>query len=565
MAVAIPNGWQETGGGIVAPPLPPPAQQQMWTPEFTAFMAAVQEHLGEIQDWVSKSISSRAPLTQPLSDLAFVSPWQGVKVSQHVSGLNPETLRAMADRNPVIAAIIATRCNQIAAFCQLPESKTDVGLKVSLRDRDRQPTKDEQREMRELEDMILECGFSEAEDVRPDITFEHAVRQLVRDSLTLDAAVFEIMPGLNRAKYPVMAFEPIDAAQIYLTIPKEYKPKRSGEANIVAVQMQNGEVVAEYAKEDIAYGIRNPSTSQVRQGYGTSELEWLIRVVSCILFGLDYNEKYFTTGSVPPGILSIAGKHDTATLEGFKQQWRALLQGPGNYWRTPIFGTQDGQGIQYIKFRDSNRDMEYHQFLAFLITIGCAVYNIHPEEIGMQSWAAQTSTLNQPSPQARIEASADRGLKPILKLFANLITKKMLWQMYPDRKYVFRWVNIDPADEERELRLRQLRLEMGLTTPRQEIADADMELHDFADVPVNSYHFQAWQMQQQYGDQGQGEEGEGEEPGLPFPVQGEEEEEQEGRELAPEEREEQFEALRRLREPKEKSLREQVIEVTIDE
>jgi len=494
MSMKLPTGWRETPQGLLVPPEPP---GRMWTPEFEAFMTTLNEHLPEIQGWVSKSLASRAPLTRN-DDFMFLSPWQGIRIAQTASGLSADTLRLMADRNPVIAAIIATRCNQCAAFCQLPESRTDVGFRIALRNRERQPTADEKREMREIEDMILECGFAEAEDIRPDITFDQCVRALVRDSLTLDAAVMEIIPGLNRRKYPVIAFQPIDAAQIYLTEPTKYVPRRSrSESVIVAVQMQRGEIVAEYAREDIAYGIRNPSTSQMRQGYGTSELEWLVKIVSCILFGLDYNEAVFTKSAIPPGVLSISGKFSPEMLDAFKREWRAQIEGPGNYWRTPIVATTDGQGVNFVRFRDSNRDMEFHQFLAFLTTVACSVYNIHPEEIGMESWAPQRAALNQPSPVARIEASVDRGLKPLLKMLANQINKKIIWQMYPDRKYIFRWVNIDPADEERELRLAGMRLQQGLTLPRHEIAALDLEQHEYADVPMNTYMFQAWQAAQE--------------------------------------------------------------------
>jgi len=179
--------------------------------------------------------------------------------------------------------------------------------------------------------------------------------------------------------------------------------------------------------------------------------------------------------------------------DSFRRQWQAQQQGVINAWNTPVIFTKDGQGANYVKWRDTNRDMEFHQFLAFLITVVCSVYIIHPEDIGMQSWAPQASTLNQPSPQARIDASRNRGFKPLMRMVANLLNRFVLWRMYPDRKYMLVWVNLDPTDEKRDLELAQMRLANGITTPAQEIALMNGDKHEFADVPVNPYHFQAWQ------------------------------------------------------------------------
>lgn len=498
MAIESIPGWSESNGLLV----PPSALRP--DPQFDEFMSSLNRVVAElpedmrksvVAERLAKSLVAAEPQTRPLDMFEYLSMWEGVK-TREVMGITDDMLRNMVRRCPPVAAIIATRCNQVAAFCQLPETETDVGFRVALRDKDRKPTTDEQHEMRRLEDMILECGLPEARSVHGDLNFEQFCRIITRDSLTVDAMPFEIIPGVNRARYPVVAWQPVDAAEIRLVAPEHYEPKRDVR-EIFAVQMRRGTIVAEYTRDELAYGERNPTSDIARNGYGTSELEWLIPIVSCIIFGIDYNQKYFTHSSVPPGILSVAGNLDREMQEAFRRQWQAMLQGPGNWWGTPMVFTKDGQGAKFERFRDSNRDMEFHQFIAFLVTVACSCYNIHPEEIGMQSWAAQTTTLNQPSPQSRLEASIDRGLKPILKLIATLVNQKLLWRMYPERHYVFRWVNIDPADEERELRLRQMRLEMGLSLPKQEIKQMDGEDHEFSEVPVNAYHFQAWQMQNQ--------------------------------------------------------------------
>jgi len=487
--------WAQTPGGLIVPmpvmPVPMPYERYA-TPEFLRFMDALQKHLPEVQEGVAKSLAAAPAQTKRNEFEEIAGVWEGIRERRIDRGLSDETLRTMALRCAPVAAIINTRAARAANFCHLPESETDVGIRVELRDPDRRPTKEEKDEMRQLEDIILECQLPDVEGLPSGLTLEQLVKLLVRDSLTLDFAALEIIPGANRERFPAVAWRPVDAAEIRLTEPEEYHPKRAGVKNVVAVQMQRGEVVAEYTQDEIGWIVRNPSTAQSRRGYGTSELEHAISIVSGILLGNEYNVQQFISSSVPPGILSISGNLHPRTLEGFRRQWQAMLQGIPGQHLMPIIGVEEGQGVNFIRFRDSNRDMEFHQFLAFLITVLCSLYLIHPEEIGMQSWAPQSATLNQPSPQARIEASTDRGLKPLMRCLMDLINRHILWKIDRNRKYIARWKNIDPADEERELRLRQMRLQMGITLPKHEIAEMDREPHPYDDVPLHPNMFQVY-------------------------------------------------------------------------
>ena len=203
-------GWTETPNGLVVPP----SLKGSSTPEFERFMLALGAHLPELQDWVSKSIASAKPRTVPADGLDYMSMWQGVKTRDSVSGLSDEMLRQMARRCPPVAALIHTRCDEVGNYCKLPESETDVGFRIATRDSDHKPSAEEREEIRRLEEMILECGLPDANPVKTESTFDEWARKEVRDSLTMDAAVFEIIPGANAEKYPVVAFKAVDPAEI---------------------------------------------------------------------------------------------------------------------------------------------------------------------------------------------------------------------------------------------------------------------------------------------------------------------------------------------------------------
>jgi hypothetical protein len=120
----LPGRKQQAQGGLVREDI---------TPDFAVFMAAVDEHMPEIVKSMQKSLASAAPQTQPLPNFDFMGLWAGVREPQAASGMTFEMQRAMSHKCPPIAAIIATRCNQVAAFCQIPESETDVGFRIALR------------------------------------------------------------------------------------------------------------------------------------------------------------------------------------------------------------------------------------------------------------------------------------------------------------------------------------------------------------------------------------------------------------------------------------------------
>jgi hypothetical protein len=142
MSVALQPGWQETPAGL-AVPSSAMTRPETWTPEFRAFMGAVEDHLPEVQEWISKSLAVRAPQTQPVPFYQFASAHAGIKEPFASAGLSQETLRTMAYRCPITSAIVGTLVAQVADYAQVPQSKTDAGFKITLRDPEAQPSKEE--------------------------------------------------------------------------------------------------------------------------------------------------------------------------------------------------------------------------------------------------------------------------------------------------------------------------------------------------------------------------------------------------------------------------------------
>lgn len=389
-------------------------------------------------------------------------------------------LRAMAQRCKPVAAIIKTRLNKMSKFTRRPRHEHDTGFKIMLKDADRKMTPAEKKRAFEIEEIILTGGI-QPNAVRKD-TFNQFTRKVIRDSLTLDALAWENV--FSRAgKWTEMWA--MDAATIEIVVDTRYGPdypvyipetqKALGDAgNIAYVQRVNGQITAEYTDAELCYGIRNPRTDLNYAMFGMSELEEMIETVTYILNAEAYNGAYFDQSNLPQGILSIVGNYDEEQLEEFKRKWDNLTSGVVGKWSVPVFGTTDGQGVEFKPFKQSSKDMEYHQWLTFLTTIACAIYQISPKEINMESYSAGgKSSLSGDDTQEQFKASDDRGFEPLALFYEDLLNAEVVNQIDPN--FVLRFQGINEEDEQRKWDLMEKKLNMGYTTVALERKKNDEE------------------------------------------------------------------------------------------
>ena len=384
-------------------------------------------------------------------------------------------LRSMAIRAKPVAAIILTRQNQVARFTRRPAYKGDTGFKLKLKEVDREPTDAERKRMLEIEEGILRTGF--VENMKRKDNFNTFVRKLIRDSLVLDAMAFE--PVFNR-KGELVEWWAVDGATIEVvtematynqTHPIVYEPitdhgrKNAGE--LAYVQRINGIVTAEYRETELAYSFRNPRTDLDYALFGMSELEVLIETVTNMLNAETYNGAYFSHSHLPQGILEIVGKYQQEHLESFRRAWKTLTSGSVGKWRVPIMALEEGQGLKFTPFKQSSKDMEYHQWLEFLTTMACAVYQIDPTEIGMKSWSGGNNAgMRSEAEASRIDHSMDKGFIPLMFFLSDTINSELVNRIDP--MFEFDWVGLNEADEKQKSDDRDKRLLSGYTTVNEE-------------------------------------------------------------------------------------------------
>lgn len=390
-------------------------------------------------------------------------------------------LRSMA-KTPVINAILRTRINQIASFAEPQKDEFSIGYKIRKKGSNvpgnkSTPDKSEQKKIEELTMFIEECGMV---NTWGNDDFDTFVRKYVRDSLSYDQAVFEVES--DKKGIPV-AFYPVDGAtcriaddynsEKYREFHRDRMPEKIDGYYPSHVQIFNDKVVAQFYPWELCFGIRNPSNNFYNYGYGVSELEELISVITALLWGEEYNRNFFKQGSAPKGILKVNGNFGDSRLAEFRQQWNATIRGVSNSWKTPVL---EADKVDWIDLQRTNRDMEFTNWIEFLIKVSCAVFTIDPSEVNFPlNGAANSQPLFEGNADTRIKHSKDKGLYPILKFLQKRINKWIINRIDPEYEFVFVGLDSMTPKEQAEYDKTLLQTRKTFNELRQKYGDEPVE------------------------------------------------------------------------------------------
>ena len=448
------------------------------------------------------------------------------------------TLKRMS-KTPIINSIIKTRKNQVADFAEPQENKYSTGFVIRKKPKGGVEQKMDNKDKKiafAITDFILKGGNTSQWGYDDFDTF---IRKIVEDSLVYDQMTFECV---RNRRGQLESFIATDSATFRMAdsfFDKDYDNmffQRHG-ANVwkdrsdfgpkvhgyypAYVQVYQNMKVNEFYPWELCFGIRNPSTSIWANGYGCSELEELINVVTSMLWSDEYNRRFFSQGSAPKGFFRVKGTNNEAALQQFKQQWQSMITGVMQSWKTPVIEAD----VDWIDLQKNNRDMEYSSWIEYLIKIACAVYSIDPSEIG---WDISRSNGNgglfEGSQEQRLKHSKDKGLYPLLKFLQRKLNKYIVEQINPDFELVFVGLNGLTIEEELKMDIDKVNSFMTVNEAREKY---EMKPLEGGDAPNNSAFLQnknAQAMAQQQAAMGSapnGEEGNAEEQN-PFDLYAEE-------------------------------------------
>ena len=448
---------------------------------------------------------------------------KGFKDSRGI--LSFDTLRRMGDIW-IIRAIVNTRIEQIQNFLHFSEDEQKEGFTIRRKkglfkdDEEKELSKEEKGTIENIVKFLERGGWTDKWENVDDLqTF---VRKITFDSLTLDQIAFEIVRNRN---WELNKFRAVDASLIRFLDSVDPKQQEALESyrykgylprycmvweEIILKNPTTKEPILYYPWE-LGFGIRNKSSNIRRNGYGTSELEILVEIITWILWGMQYNGNFFSQGSQPKGFINIKNANvSNSTLNEFRQAWTQTMRGVQNSHRTPII---NGIDLEWVDLSKTNRDMEFNEWLKFLVIISCSVYRMDPTELGFQ-FKDQAQIFGQDGQKQRLQHSREKGLKPLLIFLQNIITEYLVSELNEDYEFVFTGIEVE--DEAAQVQLDKEKIEMGAVAMQDIFKKySGREFDPENDIILNQVYQTAQAAKQQQEMFGSSVPGEMEEEGVP--------------------------------------------------
>lgn len=414
-------------------------------------------------------------------------------------------LRRVVNQCGIAAAIHQVITNSVAECSRKAQSRYDLGGMVVMKDRDAHPSPADKKEMSRIEKIIFRENINAYGP-----TFEYFLRATCPDLLTFDQMNFEIVGERGDKKKPA-AYYPVDAATI--RIASEELKKEHWEY----VQVIDGATRHRYKAEDMAWVMMNPRTELGKRGYGTSCIEQAMITMTEMIWTEQYNANNFRQGSMTKSIINFRDDIPENQQLMIRQQWRQLVTGVGNAWRTPIMCMKNG--VEVIDLQKSNLDMEYQGWLDFLIKVFCAAYNFDPIFINFQYGnTGQTGSLGGQDNESKFRVGRIKYLRPILRAYESALNSYIVEPRFDGSSpFLFNFCGID-AETEQIAEERRKSEVMYCKTVNEIRAEKDEKPDPYGDIILNPTYLQ-WRMYKEANEkqekeeqqQGGGEQGGGQE------------------------------------------------------
>ena len=422
-----------------------------------------------------------------------ISPFYGRQISCRI-------LRRVSEKAWILNLCIGYAIKQARPFYKVCTGENQRGFQIRHREAkeiERDMKSAEKKEAKRLAEFFLHTG--DVYDPNRIDDLDKYCTKIIRDLYQLDQISVELQRMRGRE---VCAFWAMDTATIEIALPNTER-----ETGVKYAQVINNIPYAYYTADDLIYDCLNPRTDLERAGYGYSIVEQAIDLVTSAINTFMFNAGAFTEDRLPRGFLLLNGSADQNEIEDIEDYISNLMSGPPtSKWRVPIIpsgrskNTENSSKVfEWVKLQETNKDMEYQNWLDLQYSAIVAMFGRSMEELGLHSQKSQPLFANNTEP--KIEASKSLGLGDLLTYLQKHFNR-ILEYKNPDFEFEFvGYERDDPklvSDIDREeigawKTLNEKRIEKGmdpidLTTTKNP-----------ADLPMNPYAVQLFQSQQAMG------------------------------------------------------------------
>jgi len=328
---------------------------------------------------------------------------RGVAGVTHHAKRSTQQLRRWSRTNPWIRAAINLRRTQIS------QAKWDI---IGI-DSETNPNTKKIAQIKEL---------LRRPNERMD-SWRSLMEPVIEDILVLDQGVIEVeatnggrIGSYNR---PVASLHAKDASKIVFDSGWDGTDPNAPRYYEFA---DDGREIARYLNHELLVIISNPVTYTP---LGLSPLEVLAETIEADLAAAAYNAKA-VMAAAPPGVLHLGEGVRADQVDAFRAYWDAEIAG-----RSQIAITGGGKGMQWMPLASSNRDMQFMEWQVYLARKICAVFAVQPQDIGIGF------DMNRSSSQVAAKFTQDNGIKPLMELIAEFMTREIVWRYDENLRFSF--------------------------------------------------------------------------------------------------------------------------------
>ncbi len=393
------------------------------------------------------------------------------------------TLSAMA-RTFVPAAVIAARTNDVAEFSTMSSDMFEPGWRMRMRNPTVEPTRRDKKRMAQLAEAFLRGGG----DMWPN-GMEGVLRAIVPQTLAWDRYTFEV---LRHSDGTPMGLVPVDGATMAKAIPVgtsatngRWYPRGNDTAYY---QIIDNKIVSAFRKDQIGWGVRNPSTHVNTFGQGVPELEVGLPLITDLLNIYTANATRASGGLRSDALLLFKTDGGTRRFRAVEEQILAAMSNNVGRQRTPLIQVDPNmkEDVVVVPLHHPTSELELGQQLSLLTKYVCALYDVDPARIQQVfGTEGQTSTVESGKGlSARIE-NGRRSAIPTLRNIQATFNQSAVWPTDPN--YVFEFTGIQV--ETKDAMVKRLSEEVRLyKSPNEARAELGMPPND---DPVSRYPLDA--------------------------------------------------------------------------
>lgn len=410
--------------------------------------------------------------------------------------LPDEILKRIAIQDDLVAAVVNTRSNQIAAFGRPQPDRFSTGFKIEpepgyTEHMNSQQKKELQDKIADVEAKLLTCGETTGWHDQDTLSLGHFLHMSARNAVVFGRIATEFIYVDTPKGRKFHSFRPIDAGTIYRAAPyknaaesvrrsalkmlediknKKLKPERFIADEYTWVQVIDGRPVQAFTSEEVVVHNFYPTTDIELDGYPVTPLDTVITAVTTHINIGVHNKLYFQSGRAARGMIVIKSDDIDESITGFiRQQFNASINSVGNAWRMPIFGVGTDDEVGWFPIDNSSRDMEFQYLSDTNSRVILSAFQMSPEELpgyAHLSRGTNNQALSESNNEYKLEAHRDVGIRPLIAQFQNFVNACIMPLIAPELFEFchFKFVGLDVDTAEKESTRIQQDMAIHMTT-----------------------------------------------------------------------------------------------------